>query len=513
MTKNMQKIILSAKIFLCFLTAFSLQIKGTSMCKNTQGIILAAGKATRFNTGRTKLIEKVCGLEMVAHTIQLLKRMEIPIVMVVGYQKDTVIDTVKKYLNNITFVTQENQCGTGHAVSCTQDTWCEENILILNGDVPLITEDIIENLYDEHIKTDAVISFITSHTNDIKNCSYGRVIQKQGSIEIIEAKDFTGNPADHCCINAGIYIIKQQFLREYLATINQNNAKNEFYLTDLVKIASDNNYTVTTVAAPFDKIHGINTFKELWEVEQIKKSEIISYWMANGVHFIAPQNVIIDLTATIGAGTTIGSGVHLLGDTKIGANCVVDAFSIIENSIVTDNATIHPHSIIRDAHIGHNAQVGPFAHIRSNSSIEDHGAIGNFVEVKNSTIGAHTKAKHLSYLGDAQIGSQVNIGAGTITCNYDGIQKNTTVVEDGVHIGSNNALIAPVTIEKNAVTAAGSVITENVPADALAIARARQVNKEGYAKKLRAKKDTSNFIFISAKKTNHMDDTSSSENI
>lgn len=513
MTKNMQKIILLVKVFLCFSTALSLQIKGDSMCKNTQGIILAAGKATRFNTGRTKLVEKVCGLEMVAHITELLLRMEVPIIMVVGYQKDTVINTIKKYVQEVDFVVQENQCGTGHAVSCTQDLWHQENILILNGDVPLITEDIIENLYNEHIKTDAAISFITSHTNDMKNCSYGRVIQKQGSIEIVEAKDFTGNPTDHCCINAGIYIVKQQFLREHLATINQNNAKNEFYLTDLVKIASDNNYTVTTVVAPFDKIRGINTFKELWEVEQIKKSELINHWMSNGVHFIAPQNVIIDLNVTIGAGSTIGSGVHLLGDTKIGINCVIDAFSIVENSIVADNAIIHSHSVIRDTHIGHNAQVGPFAHVRNNSSIKDHGAIGNFVEVKNSTIGTHTKAKHLSYLGDAILGSHVNIGAGTITCNYDGVQKNTTVIEDGVHIGSNNSLIAPVTIEKNAITAAGSVITENVPEDALAIARARQVNKEGYAKKLRAKKDSNNFVFISATKTNHIDDTSTSENI
>ncbi len=483
------------------------------MSKNIQGIILSAGKSTRFNTGRTKLIEKICGLEIVAYAALLLKRMEIHTTMVVGYQKDSVISTVQKYVPEMNFVLQENQYGTGHAIACTQEIWQEENILILNGDAPLITDDIIENLYNEHIKTNAVISFVTSHTNNIEKCSYGRVIQKPGSIEIIEAKEFTGNLTDYCCVNAGIYIVKQKFLREHLATIDQNNTKKEFYLTDLVKIASDNKYTVTTLAAPFDKIRGINMFKELWEVEQIKKSELINHWMSHGVHFIAPQNVLIDLTVTIGAGTKIGSGVHLLGDTKIGANCVVDSFSIIENSTIADNATIHSHSIVRDAHIGHHAQVGPFAHIRHNANIKDHAAIGNFVEVKNSTVGTHTKAKHLSYLGDAHIGSHVNIGAGTITCNYDGIQKNITVIEDGAYIGSNNSLIAPLTIEKNAFTAAGSVITENVPEDALAIARARQTNKEGYAKKLRAKKDINNFVFMSATKTKHMDDTSTTENI
>lgn len=488
-------------------------LKGDCMSKSLQGIILSAGKSTRFNTGKTKLVEKICGLEIATYAAQLLKRMEISTTMVVGYQKDIVMDAVRKNVRDVNFVIQENQYGTGHAISCTQDTWHEENILIMNGDAPLITDDIIQKLYDEHIKTNAIISFVTSHINSIEKGSYGRVVMKGNSVEIIEAKEFTGNLSDHCCINAGIYIVKQQFLREHLAYINQNNTSKEFYLTDLVKIASENKYTVTTIAAPFDKIRGINTLKELWEAEQIKKSEIINHWMANGVYFIAPQNVIIDLSVTIGTGTKIGSGAHLLGDTKIGADCVIDAFTIIENSIIADNANIHAHSVLRDAHIGHHAHIGPFAHIHHNSSVEDHGIIGNFVELKNSTIGAHTKAKHLSYLGDAHIGSRVNIGAGTITCNHDGIQKNTTFVEDNAYIGSNNALIAPVTIGKNAFTAAGSVITENVPADALAIARARQINKEGYAKKLRAKKNASDFLFVAAKKTTHIDDTSTSENI
>lgn len=483
------------------------------MRKNMQGIILSAGKSTRFNTGKTKLVEKICGLEIVAYAAQLLQRMDIPTTMVVGYQKDSVIDAVKKYVPDVNFVTQENQCGTGHALICTQDIWHEENILIMNGDAPLITDEIIEKLYDEHSKTNAAISFVTSHTNNVEKCSYGRVIQKQGSIEIIEAKDFTGNLTDHCCINAGIYIVKQQFLREHLTYLNQNNASKEFYITDLVKIASDHKLTVTTIAAPFDAIRGINTFKELWEVEQVKKSALINHWMTNGIYFIAPQNVIIDLSVTIGAGTKIGSGVHLLGDTKIGTNCVIDAFSIIENSIIADNATIYSHSVLREAQIGYQAQIGPFAHIRHHSSVKDHGAVGNFVEVKNSTIGTHTKAKHLSYLGDAHIGSHVNIGAGTITCNYDGKQKNSTFIEDGAYIGSNNSLIAPIIIGKNAFTAAGSVITENVPEDALAIARSRQTNKEGYAKKLRAKNDLDNFIFVGTEKTKHRDDTPTPENI
>jgi len=483
------------------------------MSKNIQGIILSAGKSTRFNTGKTKLIQKIAGLEMVVYAAQLLKSMNIPTTMVVGYQKDIIMETVQKYVPDVTFTVQEEQYGTGHAITCTQDVWHEKNILIMNGDSPLITDDIIENLYNDHVTTNAAISFVTSHINNVEQCSYGRVIKKQDSIEIIEAKELSENLADYCCINAGIYIVTQQFLREHLATIHQNNTSKEFYLTNLVKIASDNKYTVTTTVAAFDKIRGINTFKELWEAEHIKKSELINTWMSEGIHFISPQNVTIDRSVTIGAGTKIGSGVHLLGNTKIGTNCVVDSFSIIENSIIADDATINSHSIIRDSHIGHNVQIGPFAHIHHNSSVQDHAIIGNFIELKNSTIGSHTKAKHLSYLGDAHVGSRVNIGAGTITCNHNGIQKNITVIEDDAYIGSNNALIAPITIGKNAFTAAGSVITENVPEDALAIARAQQVNKEGYAKKLRTKKDANSFTFVSAKKTNHMDDTTPTENI
>jgi bifunctional UDP-N-acetylglucosamine pyrophosphorylase/glucosamine-1-phosphate N-acetyltransferase len=405
--------------------------------------------------------------------------------MVVGYQKDSIMNTVHSHVSDVQFVVQEQQCGTGHALACSQDVWKEDTLLVLNSDAPLITQNIIEQLYHEHMSTNATISFVTSHTNDIDS-SYGRVIKKENSIEIVEANELGDSKADHCCINAGIYLINRQFLYDYLNALNKNNLSKEFYITDLIKIASDNNYTVTTRAAPFDTIRGINTVKELWQVEHIKKSEIINYWMSQGVYFATPQNVSIDLSVIIGPGTRIGSGVHLLGKTKIGSNCTINSFSIIENSDVADNVIVHSHSVIYDSSIGHGAQVGPFAHIRLHSTLENNSVIGNFVELKNTQIGSATKAKHLSYLGDARIGSHVNIGAGTIICNFNGKEKNTTTIKDGAYIGSLNALIAPVTIEKNAFTAAGSVITHDVPEDALAIARAYQVNKEGYAKKLRA---------------------------
>ncbi len=458
------------------------------MNKNLQGIILAAGKSTRFNTGKTKLLEKLCGQEMVIYITKLLARLHIQTTVVVGYQKDDIINTITEYHNNdITCITQEVQRGTGDALMCTQSVWHAPDLLILNGDIPLITDEIIENLYTQHRNAHAAISFVTAHHPESNTNTYGRVIQDGNSIKIVEAADISGNtPDDTCCINAGIYIINRAFLENHLASLQNNNNKNEFYITDLVHIASENGLTVITAQAPFDYIRGINTFQELWAAEQIKKSELIKHWMDHGVSFSVPQSTIIELDVTIGARSRIGCGVHIMRGSTIGQHCDIQAFSWIENSTIGDNTTVHAHTIVKDSTIGSHTHLGPFAHIRHNTHINDHTIVGNFVETKNSIIGSHTKAKHLAYLGDATIGSHVNIGAGTITCNHDGTRKHETTIMDHAYIGSNNTLIAPVTIGYNAFTAAGSVITTDVPAHALAIARERQINKDGYALKLRA---------------------------
>ena len=280
-------------------------------------------------------------------------------------------------------------------------------------------------------------------------------------------------------------LLTKVFYNNYIATLNDNNASKEFYITDLVKIASHNNLTVATIKAPFDTIRGINTFQELYMAEQIKRTELINYWMDNGVRFSFPQHVHLDLNVIIGQGSSIGAGVYLRKNSSLGKNCTIKEFSCLENVIVEDNVTIHQHCVIKNSYIKAEAEVGPFAHLRSNVTIGQNSVIGNFVEIKNSTIDMHTKAKHLSYIGDATIGSHVNIGAGTITCNYDGINKHKTVIKDHAFIGSNNAIIAPVTIGHNAFTAAGSTITADVPDNALAIARTQQTNKYDYAQKLK----------------------------
>lgn len=457
------------------------------MLNNLQAIVLAAGQSKRLQSGSTKLIETICGRELVLYPTILLEKMGIPTIAVVGFQKEAVMSVIERQHNNrIQFVVQEEQHGKGHALWCSRDYWSKDHLLILSADIPLITQEIIETLYTQHINTNAAISFVMAHNSDPSSASYGRVVKTQHGIHI--EQEFDGDMHEHCCINAGIYIVSKEFISQHINEIDHNERTKEFFITDLIKIASDTNRTITTISAPFDQIRGIDTYQELWAAEQVKRSEIVKYWMLQGVRFFTPHAVHVDIDVEIEPGTFIGAGVHLFNGTRIGRNCTIEAFSMIRNSIIADKSTIFSHSVVTDSTIGTNTQVGPFAFLNGQVTIGNHTTIGSFVEAKRSSIGDFTKAKHLTYLGDATVGSQVNIGAGTITCNHDGQNKHKTIIKDHAYIGSNNSLVAPVTIEEEAFTAAGSVITQDVPAHALAIARSRQTNKRGYALKLRQKK-------------------------
>jgi len=455
------------------------------MLKNLQAIILAAGRSSRFNTKQSKLVEKVCGQEMVIYTTKLLESFNIPTTVVVGYQKEAVEKLINSYHPNVNFVHQKEQLGTGHAVMCTKDYWTQENLLILNGDVPLISQELITDLYAKHIEQNATITFVTAYNIDPSINAYGRVVKTDNQIEIIEAKDDTHDRKDTYCINAGIYLINRSFLQNAINELQKSKVTGELYITDLIHNASQKGLVVETLNVPFDSIRGINTLEELWVAEQIKKAELIKNFMKLGIRFQAPQTNNIDVNVCIGSGSFVGSGVHIYGNTQIGQNVKIEPYSILENVILEDNVTVNSHTIIKNSCIKSNAQVGPFAHVADNCTISSQTTVGNFVEIKRSFLGNNTKAKHLSYIADAQIGENVNIGAGTITCNYNGITKEKTIIEDNVCIGSNNSLVAPIIIGKDSFTAAGSVLTKNVPANALAIARAYQTNKEDYAKKLK----------------------------
>jgi bifunctional UDP-N-acetylglucosamine pyrophosphorylase / glucosamine-1-phosphate N-acetyltransferase len=458
---------------------------------NIQGIILAAGKSTRFKRNRSKLTEKICGQEMILFPTKLLAHFGIKTSVVTGYQKNSIEKIVQQAHNeNITFIHQEELLGTGHAILCALPIIEKEHVLIINGDAPLITPNIIESLFNKHFENKATLSFVTALNADQSINSYGIVIDDINGIRIIEAKDYHASiNQETFLINAGIYIIEKSFLIEAINTIKKSSITGEIYLTELVHLASLQKLIVSTVEASFDAIRGVNDLKELWVAEHLKRSELIQYWMNQGIRFMAVQSVHIDLNVKIGTGSSIGAGVQLLGSTTIGENCSIGSFSSIENTTIQDNVIIHPHCVIKDAHIENKSTIGPFAHVHTQSYIHSESIIGNFVEIKKSTIGNASKIKHLAYIGDATLGKHVNIGAGTITCNHDGIHKHPTIIKDNAYIGSNNTLVAPITINKGAYTAAGSTITEDVPEYALAIARNKQINKEQYVHKLLQKKN------------------------
>jgi len=458
------------------------------MYNNLQAIVLAAGKSSRFISRQSKLIEKICGQEMILYITKLLEKMKINTTLVVGHKREIIESLVKiHHQDAINFVIQQEQKGTGHAVLCSQEFWKKDHILILNGDVPLITEQIINSLFQKHLQNNVAISFVVAHNIDPQMKSYGRVVQNGNSIKVIEAKDETEERKEDFCINAGIYLINKEFLKTAINELCESKVTKELYITDLIEIANIKNQKIETLSVDFDYIRGINTLQELWAVEQIKRAEIIKYWMDCGIRFSTAQNNHIDLNVTIGGGTSIGAGVQIYQNTKIGNNCIIEAFSVIDNSIIEDDVAIKSHTLIENSTVKNNCIIGSFTHIHSGSSVDSDSIISNFVEVKKSDIGSNVKIKHLTYIGDSEIGNNVNIGAGTVTCNYNGFKKEKTIIQDDVFIGSNNSLVAPVVIGKGAYTAAGSVITSDVPENSLAIARTEQINKKDYAQVIREK--------------------------
>lgn len=460
--------------------------------ETTQAVILAAGRSSRFKTKKSKLLSNICGRTMILYPLKELEALNVPMTVILGYQAEEVTAEIKKAkVQDVTFAIQQEQKGTGHAVASSRSFWQKDQILIMNGDMPLVTKEILEKMMLEHEISKAAVSFCT--TMVIDPTGYGRVIEEDGKLEIVEEKDCTTEQKEVNRINAGIYLFSRKFLEENIDKITKSSVTGEIYLPELVKMAGDKGLTVYPYAVPFDNVRGVNTLQDLWTVEQIKRSEFIKHWMTEGVRFELAQSIHIDINVKIGAGSFIGTGVHLLGDVEIGEECFVGAFSIIENTKVGDNTNIHSHSVIQDSVIGKNVHCGPFARLRKGVELGNNVLVGNFVEMKTVIMGDDTKTKHLTYLGDAEIGKNVNIGAGTITCNFDGVTQNKTIIGDEAFIGSNNTLIAPVSIAEGSYTAGGSTITKDVPKGSLAISRSKQELKDGYAKKLKKKDEAPNF--------------------
>jgi len=360
-----------------------------------QAVILAAGKSTRFSTDSSKLVERICGKEMIIHTTSLLKKMNIPITLVVGYKKELIERAVKKYhpQGNFNFVHQTEQRGTGHALQCTKETWKKEHILVMNGDTPLLSEELLQKLIDKHIETNAAMSFIVAHNVDPSVQGYGLVINQNNQIKIVEERHLDKEYDDLCNLNGGIYLLNRTFIENHIDSLPCNQQSGEVYLTTLAEIASDNGLTISIVDAPFDEVRGVNTLRELWVAEQIKRSQFIDYWMKRGVRFSAAQNVHIDEKVTIGSGTYIGNGVQLFGNTTIGKSSSIGAFSVLTHAKIGNNCLLKPHTIVKESTLGNNCMVNPFTYIHEGSTIYDNCSIESFNEIRNQTITTNTKPR------------------------------------------------------------------------------------------------------------------------
>lgn len=476
---------------------------------------MAAGKSSRFKTERSKLVEKICGQEMILYSTKTLEKLNIPTTVIVGHKKEDVQKVIKtQHQEKINFIEQKEQKGTAHALMCSKDTWEKENILIMNADAPLLPATLINALWERHKTSDAAVSFVTAYNIDPSLNSYGKVIKENNEVKIVEAKDYEqqvkNDPkakTDTCCINAGIYLFKKDFLNKAILEVQTSSVTGEFYITDLISIASKQGLKVEMVDGDVDQVRGINTMRELWIAEQIKQAEIINHWMSNGVRFQSAQNTYVALNVTIGAGTFVGQGAQLFGNTDIDVDCYIEAFTIVDNSTIGKNTKLRSFSIIKDSCVKENSSVGPFAHLNSNSVIEADTKIENFVEVRASHVGTNTNVKSLSYVGNTTVGKNAMVGAGTIVCDHNGVENDKTTIEDNTYVGANNTLVSPVTVGENAFTAAGSVITKDVPKDALAIARTLQTNKDDYRKKIDAKSTDNTTTFTGAVKDKGHTDT------
>jgi bifunctional UDP-N-acetylglucosamine pyrophosphorylase / glucosamine-1-phosphate N-acetyltransferase len=451
----------------------------------THVVILAAGKGTRMKSADPKVLHKAAGLPLIEHVLRAAAALQpVTTVVVVGHLSERVRDALGKRLG-LRFALQEPQLGTGHALLQAEPHLAGRTgtVILLSGDVPLLRPETLQALVQAHTARGAAATVLTARVDHPDG--YGRIVRADGAIAaIVEHKDAT--PAERAIdeINSGIYAFALEPLFDALRSIGVTNAQREYYLPDLVRIYRQRGLAVETVRLEDPReILGVNSRRELADVATILKTTRNDELMAAGVSIVDPATAWIGPDVEIGADTILHPNVYLEGRTRIGANCEIHAGVRIVDSIVDEGVVINNYCVITDSHIRSGARVGPFAHIRPQSDVGEGAHVGNFTELKKTTLGKGSKANHLSYLGDAVIGERVNVGAGTITCNYDGTHKHQTVIEDGAFIGSDTQLVAPVTVGKGAYVAAGSSIVEDVPAGALGIARGKQVNKTGWVEK------------------------------
>jgi len=449
--------------------------------------IMAAGKGTRLKSKHPKVLHEVGGKPLLAHVIAAALQVVSPedIYAITGHEGDRVREAVAH--TDVNFVLQNPQRGTGHALMVARKPLTPyDHVIVLSGDAPLIRPATIIKLRDFHLQARAAMTILTAVLAD--PTGYGRVVRKSSKsddvLAIVEQKSATPRQQKIREINSGFYAFAVAQLFRHIDRLSTNNPHAEFYLTDMAAVLGKARQRVVAVQADDPcEILGGNTRAELADIDHRLRMRQCHRLMTEGVTIFNPPTCMIDADVQIGTDTIIEPFVQILGRTCIGSDCRVCSYSVIRDCTLADGVLIRPGCVLDGAIVDQNAVVGPYSHLRPESHIGAGAHVGNFVETKKMKLGKGSKANHLTYLGDADIGDQVNIGAGTITCNYDGVHKHKTVIEDGVFIGSDSTLVAPVRVGKGAYVAAASCITENVPEESLALGRARQVNKEGWASK------------------------------
>jgi bifunctional UDP-N-acetylglucosamine pyrophosphorylase/glucosamine-1-phosphate N-acetyltransferase len=452
--------------------------------QNFSILILAAGKATRFKSAHSKLLHRLAGRplgEYILRTAQASK----PdcLYMIIGHEREEMCKAFAR--PGLVFIEQKEQLGTGHAVMIARpelEKCASPTVLALVGDAPMLRPETLLQLVEIHRKSHAAATILTTRLK--YPTGYGRVVRDDDRVRsIVEEKVATPAQKKIREINSGIICFSRTQLLRHLEELSAENAQKEYLLTDLIEIFNRHRLKVAAFpVADSREVLGANDRVELAQIEKLLRLRKAVALMRQGVTVVDPQATYVDPDVEVGQDTVIEPGASLLGRTRLGSDCHIQSYCTISDSWLADRVTVRPCSVIANSEIASGVTIGPFAHLRDGAVIEENARVGNYVEVKKSRLGRGAKALHLTYLGDATLGENANIGAGTVPCNYDGVRKNPTVIEDGVFIGSGNMLVAPVRIGKGSYTAAGSAITEDVPPDSLAIARSPQVTKQGWVK-------------------------------
>ncbi|HEY3988400.1 MAG TPA: bifunctional UDP-N-acetylglucosamine diphosphorylase/glucosamine-1-phosphate N-acetyltransferase GlmU [Acidobacteriaceae bacterium] len=455
-------------------------------------VIMAAGKGTRLKSRRPKVLHQIGGRALVEHVIAAAAQVVEPkdIYVVIGHEAEMVRAALEH--TGVRFVVQAEQRGTGHAIQTVKpQVEGYEDLIVLSGDAPMIRTETILKLRDFHLEQQAAMTVLTTRPAD--PTGYGRVIRKHVDkpevVAIVEQKALKPEQMSAPEINAGIYAFRTEPLFKHIGQLSTDNAHGEYYLTDMAALlVKAKERVVALETTDVHEVLGANTIAEMMELDAEMRMRAAQALMADGVTIFRPETSVIDSMVTVGADTVVEPFVQLLGRTVIGSGCRIRSYSVIEDSTIGDDVVVRNGSVITSSLIAKGALIGPYSHVRPESEIGEGAHVGNFVETKKARLGVGAKANHLSYLGDAEIGAGTNVGAGTITCNYDGKAKHRTTIGANVFVGSDSTLVAPLAIADGSYIAAGSTITEDVPADALALGRARQTIKPDWAKKMRSRK-------------------------